>query len=165
MEKLKVYLNHVNTKLRKQTALIISNIACGNINDLKILINSGFYELLIKCYYSETEYIVKKEIAHALVNMTNRNYTEIKLYMIDNNICDVLVNILDSCKKGMLLLGLEGLRNLLSIDDLNAFYKIISSLEIMGVYDRLESLQESEDEEIYQYVFSLMSEYFNITLI
>jgi hypothetical protein len=65
----KLNLQHLNAKIREETAWLISNIVCDVEKHKELFIENGFFEIMKQMIYQEKVYFVLKQIIWALCNI------------------------------------------------------------------------------------------------
>ena len=156
-------ISNPKKNIRKETCWMLSNIAAGNIDQVHVLVNTP--DLISKIMVqlsSGAEWDVRKEAAWVVSNIAtggNRNHVQkIVEHGVMRHLCDLLV----VGESRILLVAMDAIESILKhagdMDTASSYIRLIEEAE--GV-DRLEGLQEHENEEVYQKAVKLIEEYFN----
>jgi len=156
-------ISNPKKNIRKESCWMLSNIAAGNIDQVHMLVNTP--ELISKVMIqlsSGSEWDVRKEAAWVVSNIAtggNRSHVQkIVEHGAMRHLCDLLV----VGESRILLVAMDAIESILKhagdADTVSSFIRLIEEAE--GV-DRLEGLQEHENEEVYQKAVNLIEEYFN----
>lgn len=146
-----------------ETCWIISNIACGTKEQKEILIKQGFFELLKKSFYKNTN---KKPSLFAIcnfittINDNNENLTK----LASEGIIKIIFEGLKIEEKECLKISLESIECILNFGKKmdptikNPFAILFKKLGIIPI---LENLKLSIDEDVKKDSIKLINEYFN----
>lgn len=81
----KLNLQHLNAKIREETAWLISNIVCDVEKHKELFIENGFFEIMKQMIYQEKVYFVLKQIIWALCNILTVRKEEIYMKLMYEN--------------------------------------------------------------------------------
>jgi len=107
---------------------------------------------------------LKKEAAWALANATSGGSPEQIRYFVSENVIEPLCDLLDGPDPRIVLVALEGLENILKVGEkeskelgFNPYGHMVE--ECFGL-DKLESLQNHKNDDIYEKVVNILELYF-----
>lgn len=146
--------------IRKETVWTLSNIAAGTEQQKKDLMNSGLVEKVIRLLESDT-HSIKNECLWVLSNLTDSypspNFIE---QIVDLGVLTAVCDSLSSNDNNFLMRALILLDKILkfSKDNGRDYNKFAEDADCI---DKLESLQEHANIEIYEMAVYLVETYFN----
>jgi len=152
-------LRHPKEKIRKEAVWFLSNITAGTQQQVQSVIDAGLIPLIIKAL-AEGEYQTQKEAAWAISNLTVSGVaTQVAVAVQCGCIgpfCDLL-GINDAQINNVVL---DGLQNILKMagDDLD---KICLMIEECQGLDKIEALQNHENQDVYKLAFDIIEKYFS----
>ena len=162
MPKLIKLLQHKKSNIVKEAAWTVSNITAGNQMQIQRVIDDGALGPLVNVLESG-DFKAQREAVWAITNITSGGSDEQIIHMIEKYpvikpFCELLTSN-DARTVAVILSGLQGLfRTAESVNGVNNFCLM---LEEIGAVDKLESLQNHENEEIYAKAFAIIDTYFN----
>eukprot|EP01114_Cavostelium_apophysatum_P007549 TRINITY_DN1966_c0_g1_i1.p1 TRINITY_DN1966_c0_g1~~TRINITY_DN1966_c0_g1_i1.p1 ORF type:complete len:555 (+),score=175.34 TRINITY_DN1966_c0_g1_i1:115-1665(+) len=155
-------LTHTKKNLKKEAAWTISNITAGNKEQTQLVINAGIVPTLIHLM-SSSEFDVRKEATWAISNATTwKSYDHIR-YMVNQGVARPLCELLSAKDTRIIQVALEAIEHILAVGESNgknnnnAFTDVFEEAEAV---DKLEVLQNHENEDIYQKAVTLLEAYF-----
>lgn len=153
-------LQSMTRSIRKEAAWTISNITAGTRQQSQQVIQAHIIPLLINLL-ANGEYDVKKEAAWALSNATTWKDKQQISYLVGQGIIKPFCDILKINDTKVVIISLEALENILTVGQKNDNTNLYSSLieEADGI-DRLEELQNHDNEEIYQRSVRILETFF-----
>lgn len=130
-------------------------------NKLKINITDIFYH--IRAILEKGDFKSQKEAAWAVTNTTTSGTPEQIVDLIEKyQILKPFVDLLDSKDARTIKVVLTGVANLFALaEKLGGTENLCLSIEEMGGLDKLEALQNHENEEIYKKAFVIIDSYFS----
>jgi len=154
------------TKLcRKEVCWALTNIAEGTSEQVQHLFESALIDdvvELLRC----TDFDIKREAAWVIHNVTSSKDIVSVEYLIRRGCVRCLVDLLSTCDAGLLLVALQTLGNMLDCGrQLQISYRTAENLvatlveEADGV-ERLEKMQESANDNIYNRSARILRLYF-----
>ncbi|XP_004527197.1 importin subunit alpha [Ceratitis capitata] len=162
LQVLGVLLQNPKGNIVKEAAWTISNITAGNQKQIQAVIDSGVFAQ-IRNVLEKGDFKSQKEAAWAVTNTTTSGTPEqivdlIEKYQLLKPFCDLL----DAKDPRTIKVVLTGLANLFVLADrLGGTENLCLMIEEMGGLDKLEKLQEHENEEIYKKAYAMVDTYFN----
>lgn len=154
-------LDHRKTNIIKEAAWTVSNITAGNQHQIQKVLDADVMTPLVKVLQSG-DFKAQREVAWAITNITSGGTNEqiiqmIEKYPIMRPYCDLLV----SKDARAVIVVLSGLQALFRVaESVNGLTNFCVMMEEIGAVDKLESLQNHENEEIYEKAYQIIDTYF-----
>jgi importin subunit alpha-6/7 len=152
--------------LRKEAAWAISNVTAGNATQTQQVFEvAGIIPELIHLL-NTSDYEVKKECAWAVSNATTWKVEGQIRFLVRTGLVGPLCNMLKVSDVKTIKVLFEAMENILRVGNTvvaqgkshqNEFYEVFDESEVI---DRLEELQDHEDENIYKTAVRLLEEFF-----
>jgi len=149
--------------IRKEACWTISNITAGNRSQVQAVIDAQIIPRLVNLL-QHSDFDIKKEAAWALSNATSCGSPEQIRYLVDCRIIEPMCELLMNTDARIILVGLEALENILKIGEkdsketgINEYATIVE--ECHGL-DKLEQLQNHQNQEIYEKSVNILETYF-----
>jgi len=149
--------------IRKESCWTISNITAGNRAQIQAVIDAQIMPRLI-ALLGTGDFDIKKEAAWALSNATSGGSAEQIRYLVDCHILEPMCELLIVTDARIILVALEGIENILKVGEkeakdtgINEYATIIE--ECHGI-DKLEQLQNHQNNEIYEKAVNILELYF-----
>ncbi|KAK0529240.1 Importin subunit alpha-1 [Tilletia horrida] len=165
-------LNSPKDGIRKEACWTISNIAAGSSAQIQSLIDAGIFPPLINLLTSP-DFRTAKEACWAVSNATSGGLTEpIQIrYLVECGCIPPLCKLLNSMDNKLIAVALDGLDNILKVGELDKEEAVKQGrVDATNVYAQLveecggmltiHTLQQHQNEDIYQKTFHLMDKYF-----
>ncbi|XP_022647433.1 importin subunit alpha-4-like [Varroa jacobsoni] len=154
-------LQHPKDKIKKEAVWFLSNITAGNQQQVQQVIDANLVPLIIH-HLSNGDFQTQKEAAWAVSNLTISGTREQMEYLVQQNVVNPLCTLLMAHDQQVLQVCLDALNNLLkmaqqSTNDLG----VARQIEECGGLDRIEALQNSENEEIYKLAYDVIDQHFS----
>ncbi|EDV25104.1 uncharacterized protein TRIADDRAFT_25477 [Trichoplax adhaerens] len=157
---LALLLKHQKASVQKETAWTISNIAAGNQQQIQALINANIIPQLVETLRN-SDFKTKKECAWAVNNFTAGGTVDQVSYLVQCGVIKPLCDLLSSMEPKIIIVALEGLRNILNVaDKVKQAEPICLSIEEEGGLDKMEALQTHDNDQVYQLISDIMDKYF-----
>ncbi|PFX22118.1 importin subunit alpha-3-like [Stylophora pistillata] len=152
-------LNHHKEKVKKEAVWFLSNITAGNQTQVQEIINAGLVPLIIQTLETG-EFLTQKEAAWAISNFTVSGNPQQVAVLVNCGAIPPFCKLLDCMDTQVVQIVLDGLNNILKMagDRADAIATII---EEAGGLDKIEFLQQHENEEIYKLAFGIIDQYFS----
>ncbi|XP_015694804.1 importin subunit alpha-4 isoform X2 [Oryza brachyantha] len=154
------------TSVKKQACLIVSNIAAGSKDNIQAVIDADVISPLIFLLKS-SEQDIKEEAAWAISNAASGGSNDQIQYLVSRGCLEPLCSILTYQDADLVYTCLRGLQNILQAGEVgkqgqdsavNPYAQFI--LECGGL-DKLEDLQEVDNDAIYKLVMKLLEGYWD----
>jgi len=152
-------LNHPKEKINKEAVWFLSNITAGNQQQVQAVIDHGLVPLIIQ-HLSKGEFQTQKEAAWAISNLTISGNKAQVGYLVSQGVIAPFCGLL-SCKDTQVVqVVLDGINNLLKMAGAD-LESITGMIEECGGLDKIESLQNHENVEIYKLAYEIIEQYFS----
>lgn len=152
-------LNHAKEKINKEAVWFLSNITAGNQLQVQAVIDAGLIPQIIHLL-SRGEFQTQKEAAWAISNLTVSGRKEQVAYLVQQGVIPPFCKLL-TCKDSQVIqVLLDGLHNILKMagDDVEVICNMIEECDGL---DKIESLQNHENEDIYKLAYEVIDQYFS----
>lgn len=151
-------LSHQKPKINKEAVWFLSNITAGNQQQVQAVIDAGLVPLIVH-HLDKGDFQTQKEAAWAVSNLTISGRKDQVAYVVSLGVVTPMCNLLMTKDTQVVQVVLDGLSNILRMaeDDSDT---ICTYIEECGGLDKLEALQNHENEEIYKLVYEIIDTYF-----
>uniref|UniRef100_A0A8C8CNJ0 Importin subunit alpha n=1 Tax=Oncorhynchus tshawytscha TaxID=74940 RepID=A0A8C8CNJ0_ONCTS len=139
-------LTHPKEKINKEAVWFLSNITAGNQQQVQAVIDAGLVPLIIH-QLAKGDFGTQKEAA----------WVE---YLVQQNVIPPFCSLLSVKDSQVVQVVLDGLKNVLIMagDEASTIAEII---EESGGLEKIENLQQHENEDIYKLAFEIIDQYFS----
>lgn len=160
-----VLLNSQRESIRKETCWTLSNITAGNKQQIQVVIDANIFPSLIDVL-SKAEFKTRKEAAWAVTNATSGGSSQQIRYIASQDALRPLCDLLSVMDAKIVVVALSGIENILKCGEemckeagggTNVY--AIQVEECFGL-DKIEYLQQHENEEIYRKAYEIIETYF-----
>lgn len=154
--------------VRKEACWTVSNITAGNREQIQAVINANIIPVLVEVL-AKAEYKTRKEAAWAVTNATSGGSMEQIRYMVSQGCIPPLCDLLRVNDAKIVNVALTGLTNILKYGEQESRENPVATgghnpyavmIEECYGLDKIEALQNHDNEELYQKAFSLIEKYF-----
>lgn len=153
-------LNSSKENLRKETCWTISNVTAGTKEQIQAVCDANLIPPLIHII-STAEFRTRKEATWALSNLTSGGSRRQVQYVVSQGIIKPLSDLLDMQDAKIIKVVLDAFANILAHGEVqgeeNAYADFVDEC---GGMDKIESLQNHDNEEIYAKALNIMEKYF-----
>lgn len=158
---LTLLLSSTDSGVLKETCWTISNITAGTQEQIGSVIEAGLVQPLVETLGSAL-FEIKREAAWALVNVLLGGSDEQVRYVAGAGAIPPICDLLDCGETRMISVALEGLEVILEVGaaDVEHNTPFYTVFEEAGGIDKLEMLQDSENDNIYQKAVSILTRFF-----
>ncbi|XP_074104172.1 karyopherin subunit alpha [Cotesia typhae] len=161
LEKLCALLTHKRSNIVKEATWTISNITAGNSKQIQHVIDAGIITPLVHVL-AYGDFKSQKEAAWAVTNLTSGGTIEQLVILVQNGVLTPFCNLLDAKDFKTVMVVLDGLTNILNAaDKMGQIESIAIMIEENGGLDKLEALQNHENEKVYQKAVAMIDAFFN----
>lgn len=161
-------LTHINSLLtfpkrgiRKETCWLLSNIAAGNQNQIGQLMRSAQDMLLLVEAVRGAEWDVRKEATWVISNIATGGKDEHIHSLVEVGAIDALCSVLDVADARITLVVLDAIENILKVGK-QAGRDYVGFVDECDGLDKIESLQEHANTDIYTKVVQIIESYFGV---
>lgn len=153
-------LRHPKSSLQKEAAWTISNITAGNRTQIQAVVEAGLIPYLVDLM-ERGDFKTQKEAVWALTNLTSGGSIAQVGHCLDCNFLQPLCALLSAKDTKIILVILDALCNVLGMArTLGQMEQLCQHLEEIGSVDRIEQLQEHENQQVYKMAQRLIDEFF-----
>ena len=154
--------NSPKEALRKEACWTISNITAGSTAQIHAVIQANLVLPLIEVLKHD-DFKTKKEAAWAISNATSGGTREQIMYLVERGCIKPLCDLLDCADIKIIQVVLDALENMLKVgkdstnDGTNPIALYIEEAEGL---DKIERLQQHENNDIYKKSYNIIDKYF-----
>jgi len=150
--------------IRKEACWTISNITAGSKSQIQAVIDANIIPPLIQLLQN-AEFDIRKEAAWAISNSTSGGTPEQIRYLVSQGCIKPLCDLLTCSDARIISVALEGLENILKVGAQDAktngsSNQFASFIEAAEGLDKLEALQNHQNNDIYEKAVRIIEEYF-----
>jgi importin subunit alpha-1/8 len=155
-------LEHKKSNIIKEATWTVSNITAGNQHQIQKVLDGDVLGPVVKVLESG-DFKAQREAVWAITNITSGGTNEqiiqmIEKYAMIKPYCELLLTK-DTRTVSVVLNGLQALFRV--AESVNGLTNFCIMLEEIGTVDKLEALQNHENEEIYEKAYQLIDTYFS----
>uniref|UniRef100_A0ACB8GF64 Importin subunit alpha-4 n=1 Tax=Sphaerodactylus townsendi TaxID=933632 RepID=A0ACB8GF64_9SAUR len=152
-------LTHPKEKINKEAVWFLSNITAGNQQQVQAVIDAGLIPMIIH-QLAKGDFGTQKEAAWAISNLTISGRKDQVEYLVQQSVIPPFCNLLSVKDSQVVQVVLDGLKNILIMagDEASTIAEII---EECGGLEKIEALQQHENEDIYKLAFEIIDQYFS----
>jgi len=150
--------------VRKESFYTLSNIAAGTKSQQDAIIDFNNNQLITEIIFTMNDdkaWDVKKEAAYVIYNLVTRNDRKYIKLLLRNFIVSPVVNLLDTVSVDTIMVSLKILKQLLKSEKNIKNGYVSSLIEDSGGLDKIEMLQNHDNEEIYELSLDIIDTYFS----
>ncbi|XP_065649659.1 importin subunit alpha-7 isoform X2 [Hydra vulgaris] len=149
--------------IRKEACWAISNITAGNKHQIQAIIDANIFPSLINVL-SNSEFKTRKEAAWAVTNATSGGSAQQIEYIANQDAIRPLCDLLSVLDSKVIMVALTGIENILragtEISGSGEYNKFALQVEECYGLDKIEILQQHENEDIYQKSYEIVETFF-----
>ncbi|UYV79160.1 KPNA2 [Cordylochernes scorpioides] len=152
---------HPKINIQKEATWFLSNVAAGSPSQVEALFAHDLIGPLLMVL-TKSDYKCQKEAAWAVNNLAASGTPEHVLILIHSGVVPPMCDLLKSHEPRILMVLLESLNIILetakSVNDLD---RVALLIEECGGLDRIEMLQEHENEDVYKAALKIVDNYYS----
>jgi importin subunit alpha-2 len=153
-------LQHPKINIVKEAAWTISNVTAGNMHQIQMVIDANCLQPLIDILI-KGDFKAQKEAAWAVTNLTSGGNAEQIVRLCGEGVLKPFCDLLVAKDDKTVNVVLDGITNILSTaDKLGESDKVALMIEECGGLDKIETLQQHENETIYQKSLHIIESFF-----
>ncbi|RXM31359.1 hypothetical protein EOD39_7082 [Acipenser ruthenus] len=152
-------LTHPKEKINKEAVWFLSNITAGNQQQVQAVIDANLVPMIIHLL-DKGDFGTQKEAAWAISNLTISGRKDQVAYLIQQNVIPPFCNLLIVKDAQVVQVVLDGLSNILKMADEEA-EAIANLIEECGGLEKIEQLQNHENEDIYKLAYEIIDQFFS----
>ncbi|MGH0163118.1 UNVERIFIED_CONTAM: hypothetical protein FKN15_044637 [Acipenser sinensis] len=145
--------------LDKEAVWFLSNITAGNQQQVQAVIDANLVPMIIHLL-DKGDFGTQKEAAWAISNLTISGRKDQVAYLIQQNVIPPFCNLLIVKDAQVVQVVLDGLSNILKMADEEA-EAIANLIEECGGLEKIEQLQNHENEDIYKLAYEIIDQFFS----
>lgn len=151
-------LSHPKEKINKEAVWFLSNITAGNQSQVQAVIDAGLIPQII-VHLAKADFQTQKEAAWAISNLTISGNKEQVAYAVEQGVIHPFCNLLNAKDNQVVQVVLDGINNILKMAGENE--AVATLIEECGGLDKIETLQNHENEDIYKLAYEIIDQFFS----
>ncbi|KAL6110298.1 kpna7 [Pungitius sinensis] len=153
-------MRHPKASTQKEAAWALSNIAAGPSRQIQQLITCGLLPVLVE-QLRNGDFKTQREAVWAVTNFTSGGAVEQVVNLVQSGALEAIIDMLHVKDAKVILVILEAINNIfLAAEKLGETEKLTLLVEELGGLDRIEMLQNHDNDMVYQAAHALIEKYF-----
>nr|XP_026258045.1 importin subunit alpha-1 [Urocitellus parryii] len=161
-------LHHDDPEVLADTCWAISYLTDGPNERIEMVVKTGVVPQLVKLLGASelpivADFKTQKEAVWAVTNYTSGGTVEQIVYLVHCGIIEPLMNLLTAKDSKIILVILDAISNIFqAAEKLGETEKLSIMIEECGGLDKIEALQNHENESVYKASLNLIEKYFSV---
>uniref|UniRef100_A0A671R8F2 Importin subunit alpha n=1 Tax=Sinocyclocheilus anshuiensis TaxID=1608454 RepID=A0A671R8F2_9TELE len=154
-------MRHPKSSVQKEAAWAVSNIAAGPCQQIQQLITCGLLAPLVDLLRNG-DFKTQREAVWAVTNYTSGGTVDQVVHLVKCGALEAILNLLQAKDTKTVLVILDAINNIfLAAEKLGEVDKLCLLVEEVGGLDRIEFLQNHENNAVYRAAQALIEKYFS----
>lgn len=161
LQRIALLLQHPKQSIVKEAAWTVSNVTAGNSTQVQHVLDSNIFPLIADVL-EKGDFKSQKEAAWVVTNATTSGTPEQVAMLVDKfQVLRPFCALLEAKDPRTVKVVLTGLQNLLQLaDKMGILENMALAVEELGTLDKLEMLQNHENQEVYKLAFEIIDTFF-----
>jgi len=152
---------HDRTNIQKEACWLISNVTAGTQTQIQAVIDGNLIPAIVHVLKT-AEFKAQKEAVWAITNLTSGGTIEQIATIANHGVVPILCDLLTVRDSKVTLVILDGLTNILATGQkIGQIDQVCNQIEECGGLDKIELLQQSENEKVYQVALDIIEKFFS----